>query len=163
MEKSSSPNRTRFNNKWQIATYVLIVICMILAAVTIVLAVKLIRNKEPIPYEAKFANAKTTEDILANDLEVTIGESLDIYNDEGEYITSLPVEVTNKSNERHSYSLQIEATNADGSERLAEDYIAFEQIGPGQSQSSTIFNTIKNEDVDKLRSAKFNIVEIKEY
>lgn len=158
MEKSeSTPARQRITNKWQIATYIFIVLFMIMTAVTIVLAVKLIRiSNEPITYEAMKSSEKTTAEILADDLEVSYGQ----YSTSG---TGTKATVKNKGNATHSFTIHFEAISEDGSERIADDYLSAEKLAAGQSQKFSIFTKLNADEAAKMANAKIEIVDVVEY
>ena len=162
---NTSQTRTRGLNGWMISTIIFAILFIGTTISTIVLAVNYARSQETITYEAMVEDSKSTEEILENDLDVSIDQgSYTVTSDEdGDLITSLIVEAKNKSSERHSFSIHIEATNEDGSERLAEDYLALENLAAGQSQENTVFNSLTPEQAEQLKSAKFNVVDVYEY
>ena len=161
----STPVRTKSRKGWIISTVVFAILFIGTTISTIVLAFALARSNESITYESMIENSKSTEEILANDLDIIIEEdAFTVSTDEdGWLITGLAVEVKNKSNQRHSYNIHIEATSEDGSERIAEDYIAFEKLAAGQSQEDVTFNSLTSEQAERLKSAKFNVVDVYEY
>lgn len=166
MEDLKSTNaRSRRTNGWMISTIILAILSIIMTIVTIVLSVNLARSKETITYEAMVENGKSMEDILAEDLEVSIDGDFTYSTDEdGEIISGLAVSVKNKSNSRQSFTIRFEATNDDGSERLANDYLAVEDLAAGQSQDFTVFNSIDElSEAEQLASAKFSVVNVVEY
>lgn len=100
---------------------------------------------------------ENTEDVLKNDLDVELGK---FKVEEGEYginETKLNVKVTNKKDEKVSGDIQVEAVDKDGN-RIMNDYVYFNDLGAGQSQSFDIFTYIPEEDLSKVKKAEFKIV-----
>ena len=100
------------------------------------------------------ALGSSTEEILANDADVTNGEYLTE--------TKLNVKVTNKTSETKSFNIQIEAISADGT-RLASDYIYANNLTAGQSQNFETFNFVESDKIEEMKNATFKIVEISMY
>ncbi len=107
------------------------------------------------------ALGSSTEEILANDADVIIG-NFEVTN--GEYLTEtkLNVKVTNKTSETKSFNIQIEAISADGT-RLASDYIYANNLTAGQSQNFETFNFVESDKIEEMKNATFKIVEISMY
>lgn len=103
----------------------------------------------------------STEKILAEDLDVTIGE-LKSKTTYGITETELPVTVTNKKNEKQSYSIQIEAVKEDGT-RIDTDTVFASNLNAGQSQELKAFIFVTSDKVQDLKSATFKILEVSEY
>ncbi len=103
----------------------------------------------------------STEEILANDVDVVLGD-FEIKN--GTYITDtkLTVKVTNKTAEKKSFQIQIEAIDKDGS-RLASDYIYANNLTAGQSQNFETFNYVASDKISEMKNATFKIVEVSMY
>ena len=104
---------------------------------------------------------ENTEEILANYLDVNIGEFKIA---ESQYITDteLPVTIKNKSSENKSFSIQIEAVKTDGS-RITTDTIYANNLNAGQSQDLKAFQFITSDMLANIKNATFNIVEISMY
>ena len=103
------------------------------------------------------ATGENTEDVLKNDLDVELGK---FKVEEGEYginETKLNVKVTNKKDEKVSGDIQVEAVDKDGN-RIMNDYVYFNDLGAGQSQSFDIFTYIPEDDLSKVKKAEFKIV-----
>lgn len=104
---------------------------------------------------------KNTEEVLKK-VDVNIG-SLEVVTDEYGYSdTKLIVKVTNKSGEKKSFDITIEAVGADGS-RLNTDYIYANNLADGQSQSFELFTYISNDQLEAMKSATFKIVKASMY
>ncbi len=103
-----------------------------------------------------------TEDVLANSVDVTLGEFQAIKGQYGMTDTKLLVKVTNKTTETKSFSIQIEAVKADGS-RIKTDYVYANNLTAGQSQEFETFNYVSSEDLETMQNATFKIVEASMY
>lgn len=101
-----------------------------------------------------------TEEVL-NYVDINIG-SFEVVEDTYFNDTKLTVKITNKTNEKKSFSITIEAASSDGT-RIDTDYIYANDLLAGQSQSFDLFTYISDEDLDEMKKAKFNIVEASMY
>lgn len=102
-----------------------------------------------------------TEEVLKK-VDVNIG-TLEVVTDEYGYSeTKLVVKVTNKSGEKKSFDITIEAVAADGS-RLDTDYIYANNLADGQSQNFELFTYISDDQLEAMKSATFKIVEASMY
>ena len=104
---------------------------------------------------------KNTESILQNDVDVEIG-SFKATKSYGIYDTSLTVTVKNKSSEKKSFDIHIEAVNSKG-ERIEEDYVYANDLSAGQSQKFEIFNLVSSDKVEAMKKATFKIVDVSMY
>ena len=107
-------------------------------------------------------SGENTDEILANNLDVTIGDFNVTEDEYGITDTELPVTITNKSSETKSFDIQIEAVDANGS-RLSTDYIYANSLAPGQSQEFKLFEYVEDDKLDATKSATFKIVEVSMY
>ena len=105
---------------------------------------------------------ENTEEVLKNNVDVKLGEFVVTDQGYGFFDTELAVTVTNKSNERKSFSVEIEAIAADGT-RLNTDTVYISNLGPGQSQTEKAFVIITSDQVESYKSATFNVVEASMY
>lgn len=103
-------------------------------------------------------SGNNTEKILANNVDVTIGD-FEVSNDGYFTNSKLIVTVKNKSSEKKSFSIHIEAVDINGA-RIDEDYVYVSDLGVGQSQSFDTFNLVSSDKVNSLKKATFNIVEV---
>ena len=78
------------------------------------------------------------------------------------YDTKLVVQVTNKTKETKSFSIQVEAVDEDGN-RINQDYVYANNLTAGQSQKFEIFNFVSSDEIETMKNAKFNIVEASVY
>ena len=103
----------------------------------------------------------STEEILENYVEVTLGE---FEVKKGEYVTDtkLTVKVKNKASEIKSFEIQVEAVDKEGS-RIDQDYIYANDLKAGQSQNFNIFEYVPSEELKDMQKATFKIVEVSMY
>lgn len=106
-------------------------------------------------------SGNATDEILEKYADVSIGK---FTVKESDFLseTSLPVKIKNKSKERKSFSVKIEAIDKSG-DRIKEDTLYISDLNAGQSKSDEAFTLIKSKDIKKLKKAKFKIVEISMY
>ena len=104
----------------------------------------------------------STEEVLANDAEVTLGSLEVTKGDYGITNTKLVVTVKNKTSEKKSYNFHIEALDSNGS-RIGEDYVYANDLNAGQSQNFEIFTYISSDKLDAMKNATFKIVEASAY
>lgn len=108
------------------------------------------------------ASGENTEQVLANDVEVEIGNFEATTDEYGLTDTKLTVKVTNKTNETKSFTIQIEAVDANGS-RINQDYVYANNLTAGQSQDFDIFQFVSSDQIEAMQNATFNIVEASAY
>ena len=106
-------------------------------------------------------SCENTDTILQNDLDVQIG-TFKATKSYGIYDTSLTVTVKNKSSEKKSFSIHIEAVNSNG-ERIDDDYVYANDLSAGQSQKFETFNLVSSDKVEALKKATFKIVDVSMY
>lgn len=103
-----------------------------------------------------------TEDVLKNNVDVSFGNFEVIEEEYGFTDTKLEIKITNKSNEKKSFSIQIEAIDDNGT-RIDTDTIYINNLGAGQSQTEKAFTYVSSEKIESLKKAKFNVVEVSMY
>lgn len=108
------------------------------------------------------ATGASTEEILANDVNVELGNFEVIKGSYGITDTKLTVKVTNKTTEKRSFSFHIEAVDSTGS-RINEDYVYANDLAAGQSQSFDIFTLITSDKINTMKNATFKIIEASMY
>lgn len=108
------------------------------------------------------ATGSNTEEVLANDVEVSLGEFEVIPGEYGLNDTKMTVKVTNKTNETKSFTIQIEAIDAQGN-RINQDYIYANNLNAGQSQDFDIFTFVSSDKIETMQNATFKIVEASMY
>lgn len=104
------------------------------------------------------ATGDATEELLENDVTVELGtftiSEQDYYTE-----TSLPITVTNKNAEAKTYSVQIEAVDANG-QRVADYTVYTNNLGSGQTENLKAFEYVESEKVEALKTATFKIVSV---
>lgn len=104
-----------------------------------------------------------TDKLLKNSVDVTLGEFVFNPGQEAAYdyddTTELPVTIKNKSSEKASYTVKIEAVGADGT-RLAEDTVYVSDLNPGQGVSEKAFEYVESSKLESLKTATFKILEV---
>lgn len=103
----------------------------------------------------------STEEVLKNNVDVTFGK-FEVSGDEYFTDTKLEVTVKNKSSEKKSFSIHIEAVDEDGT-RIDEDYVYVNDLGAEQSQKFEAFNLVTSDKVNSLKKATFKVVEVSMY
>jgi hypothetical protein len=103
-----------------------------------------------------------TEQILKNELDVKFGTFIR----DDRYTTlirgKLPVTIRNKGGDRATYHVQIEAVDAAGN-RIAEDTVFVQNLGPGQSVTEEAFKLTDEDDYYKLTRATFRVAGVSKY
>ena len=102
-----------------------------------------------------------TEEILANYADVSIG-SFEVIDNEYYTDTKLNVKVTNKSSEKKSFNIHIEAVDSTGA-RLDDGYVNASDLTAGQSQDFEIFTLVSSDKIETIRNATFKIVDVSMY
>ncbi len=108
------------------------------------------------------ASGDNTEEVLANDVEVSLGQFEVIPGEYGLDETKMTVKVTNKTNETKSFTIQVEAVNSEGN-RINQDYIYANNLNAGQSQDFDIFTFVSSDQIEAMQNATFKIVEASMY
>ncbi len=99
-----------------------------------------------------------TDDVLKNYLDVSIGTfEVDEDND-----TKLVITLKNKSSEKRSFDVKIEAVDKNGN-RIDDDTAYVSDLGAGQSQKKEIFLLVTSDKIKEFQNAKFKIVEVSMY
>lgn len=105
------------------------------------------------------AVGNSTEEILKNDADITLG-NLEINKDEyGLTDTKLNVKVTNKTSEKKSFSIHIEAVDSTGA-RIEDDYVYANDLASGQTQEFKTFTLISSDKIETMENASFKIVDV---
>lgn len=103
-----------------------------------------------------------TEEVLGNDVNVELGNLTLKKSGYGMIDSSMPVTVTNLTDEQASFQITVEAVTADGA-RITQDYIYANDLAAGQSQTFKIFTYVSSDDYEAMKTAKFNIVSASVY
>lgn len=108
------------------------------------------------------ATGASTEEVLKNDVEVSLGNFEATTDEYGITNTKLVATVKNKLSESKSFNIHVEAVDSNGN-RIAEDYIYANNLGAGQTQQIEIFNLVQSDKVDSLKKANYKIIEASVY
>lgn len=117
---------------------------------------------DAVSQELDKATGGSTEEVLQNYVDVEIGDFETSTDEYGITETKMTVKVTNKTKETNSFSIQVEAVDANGN-RINQDYVYANNLTAGQSQEFEIFNFVSSDQIDAMKDAKFNIVEASVY
>jgi|GEM_PF-6175905 len=80
-----------------------------------------------------------TDEILADEISVEFGKMKVTLDEDGECATtSMTIKLTNKTSERKTYNLVVEATDKNG-DRIDTDYAYFERVAAGQTIEGKVF------------------------
>ncbi len=108
-------------------------------------------------------NGTNTDKLLKTSVDVTLGTFVFNPGNEANYTyddtTELPVTIKNKSSEKASYTIKIEAVDASGN-RIAEDTIYAADLGAGQSMSEKAFKYVDSGKLEAVKTATFKILEV---
>lgn len=159
--EGKQPKRAKSAGKGALIGFILkIVISAICVALCITGVIAYVGNiSEDI--DSSIYAEESNEDILEKYADITFGEFQIVSNgyfDE----TSLDVTVKNIADKRYTFSITIEAVDADGA-RLETDTIYADSLNAGQSISLTAFEYIEDDKVDKLKNASFKVLDIQCY
>lgn len=108
------------------------------------------------------ASGENTEQVLANSVDVKLGDFEVVEGEYGMTDTKMVVKVTNKTNETKSFTIQVEAADTNKN-RINQDYIYANNLTAGQSQEFEIFTYVTSDQIDAMQNATFNIVEASMY
>ena len=103
------------------------------------------------------STGKNTDDILKNDVDVKIGKFTVTEGEYGIQNSKLVVTVTNKTSEKQSFSIKIEAVDADG-KRIDDDTVYANDLNAGQSQDFDAFTLVQSDKYATLKGAAFKVV-----
>lgn len=92
---------------------------------------------------------------------VSIGE-FKVSTENGYTSTALEITVKNKSDERSTIGVTVEAVDAYGT-RLDTDYVLVERLSPGQSARASAFQELDPSLTEDFKNAKFNVIEVNMY
>lgn len=139
-----------------------VILCILTMTITINTQKAMSEALDTVSKDLDKATGSSTEEILKNDADVVLGEFTVKEGSYGINETKLPVTVKNKTQENKTFSIQIEAVNPDGS-RITTDYINANNLTAGQSQSFEAFTYVSDENLETMKNATFNIVEVSMY
>lgn len=110
--------------------------------------------------DKNFGNS--TEEVLAEDVNVTLGSFVATTDKYGLTDTKLVVTVKNITDEQKSYSFHIEAVDTEG-KRIDDDYVYVNDLSAGQSQDFEAFTYVESDKIEAMKVASFNIIEASSY
>ncbi len=139
-----------------------IILCILAMVITLSAQKALGEGLNEVSSNLDKATGNSTEEILTNDVDVQLGNFEATRGEYGLTETKLTVRVTNKTNNKKSFSFHIEAVDSNGS-RINEDYIYANDLGSGQSQKFDIFTYVSSDKIDAMQEATFKIVEASMY
>ena len=102
------------------------------------------------------ASGENTDDILKNDVDITLGEFTVTEGEYGIQDSKLVVTVKNKTSEKQSFSIKIEAVDADGT-RIEDDTVYVNDLAAGQSQNIDAFTLVASDKYEALKAATFKV------
>ena len=139
-----------------------LVLCIVAIVITVSTQKALGDGLNEVSNSLDKATGNSTEEILANDVDVQMGKFEVTKGEYGFNKTKLTVKVTNKTNDKKSFSFHIEAVDSDGS-RINEGYVYANDLGAGQSQNFNIFTLVTLDQIDAMKEATFKVVEASMY
>lgn len=102
-----------------------------------------------------------TDEIMDKYLEVSFGE-FEVKNDTFLTESKLPLKIKNKSDEKKSFSINIEALDESGT-RIATDTVYIDGLGAGQTLNEEVFTLLTDDKIEKLKNAEFKVYEASMY
>lgn len=162
--EDKKPKRAKSAGKGALTGFI-IYILIILAFVVFTMAVPFIVNRT----NSNDSGSAYSDSILDEDsreeeqdsAEVSFGEfavSDDAYYPE----TSLEVTVENRTDKQCTFFITIEAVDTSGA-RIATDSIYADRLNPGQKIYLTAFEYVDSDQIDQLKNADFQVLEINHY
>ena len=147
-----------------IATIILSVLTVIIVLATQSFYGKVANDvSESVAESVKDYDGSNTDKLLKNNVDVTLGTFVFNPGAEADYTyddtTELPVTIKNKSSEKSSYTVKIEAVDTAGT-RIAEDTIYVSDLNPGQSVSEKAFKYVEEGKLEAVKAATFKILEV---
>lgn len=139
-----------------------VILCILAMVITINSQQALSDSLNEVSSNLDKATGASTEEVLANDANVELGNFEVTKEKYGITNTKLTVKVTNKTSEKKSFSFHIEAVDASGA-RINEDYVYANDLGAGQSQDFDIFTLVTSDEIDSMKNATFKIIEASMY
>lgn len=108
-------------------------------------------------------DGSNTDKLLENTVDVTLGQFVFDAGAEAEYTyddtTKLPITIKNKSAEKGSFTVKVEAVDASGN-RIADDTVYVSDLNAGQSQTEDAFKYVESGKLEAIKTASFKIVSV---
>ncbi len=111
--------------------------------------------------ELDYLTGDRSEDILENYLTVDFG-TFTVIEDEYWDDTELTVSVRNKSGEKKSFLITVEAIDRKGN-RIDTDIIYANDLLGGQRQDFTVFDFVTSDKIEAFKKASFRVIEVSMY
>nr|DAJ13874.1 MAG TPA: protein of unknown function DUF4190 [Siphoviridae sp. ctvzh6] len=139
-----------------------VILCVLAIVITINSQKALSDSLNEVSADLNKATGASTEEVLANDANVELGEFEVTKDNYGITDTKLTVKVTNKTSEKKSFYFHIEAVDTTGA-RINEDYVYANDLASGQSQNFEIFTLVTSDKMNEMKNATFKIIEASMY
>lgn len=107
------------------------------------------------------STGKNTEELQKTSLDVKLGK-LVVKRDKYFTETKFPVALKNKTQEKASFSVRIEAVDASG-KRITDDTIYANDLGAGQSVDMDAFKYIESDKLPEVEKATIKVVSVSKY
>lgn len=107
------------------------------------------------------STGKNTEELQKTSLDVKLGK-LVVKRDKYFTETKLPVTLKNKTQEKASFSVRIEAVDVSG-KRITDDTIYANDLGAGQSVDMDAFKYIEIDKIPEVEKATIKVVSVSKY
>lgn len=117
------------------------------------------KTSDDINKSADDLSGNNTDSILKNDIQVDLGKFAVTQGQYGVQSSKLVVSVKNKLSEKKSFSIQVEAVDAEG-KRIAEETVYANGLNPGQSQDFDAFTLVQSDKYEALKTATFKVVSV---
>ena len=104
-------------------------------------------------------SGKKTDKLLSASVDVKIGKLRQITNQYGEQTMSVPVSVRNLESREMSYSIWIDAYNANG-DKIASDVVRVINLDSKKVQDVDVFQYMDNETQEALKNATFKVTRV---
>ena len=112
--------------------------------------------------DADRAFGEATDDVLANDLDVEFGAFEGDADEYGWVESSMPVTLTNTSDEPLTFNIDVDALAADGTV-VETDWVYTEELAPGASETVEIFTLIDDDNLEAMRTATVEVTQASAY
>ena len=104
-------------------------------------------------------SGKKTDKLLSASVDVKIGKLRQTTNQYGEQTMSVPVSVRNLESREMSYSIWIDAYNANG-DKIASDVVRVINLDSKRVQDVDVFRYMDNETQEALKNATFKVTRV---
>lgn len=140
-----------------IAGTLLCVLALILGSFWIVVILSSFQDRGD---SRKSITGQDTDEILRNDLDVQLGQF--VFDSDPGKPGKMVVTLRNKSNKSQSFSVEVEALDANG-HRIADDTAFVDVLAPSEVTQRDMFVSVARDRYDAMKKATFKIVEASKY